>query len=59
MKDWKNKPTYQKDPSWFQERNKELVKDKQNGMSIADICTKYHMTNARMYTILKKQKDLT
>lgn len=62
MNKWKNKPRYHDDPAWYKKRNKELLKDKENGMGIAELCGKYLITPNRIYSVIKsseKGKDGT
>ena len=62
MKDWKIKPRYWDNPQWFVERNQELVKDKESGMSIAELCGKYNITPNRIYHVMnsyERTKDGT
>lgn len=57
-KNWNEKKNrtaldYWSDPKWFEERNEQVVKDKENGMSIAELCGKYGVTPKRIYEIVK------
>jgi Mor family transcriptional regulator len=38
------------------ERNKQIVKDKKNGMSWTDLIIKYNMSYTALYKILKRYK---
>ena len=53
MNKWNEKPRYWDNPRWFEKRNEELIRDKKEGMKIADICGKYSITPKRIYKIIQ------
>lgn len=42
---------------WYNQRNKEIVKDKDAGMSGAQLVTKYQISAARVYYIIKNERN--
>ena len=48
------KPNYYKNIKWYEKRNAEMMKDKESGMSNADIIAKYKISYARMRVILER-----
>ena len=47
---------YWDNPKIFQDRNKEIIKDKESGMRILDISTKYKLSSTRIFAIVRRDK---
>ena len=50
------KPNYYQDKQWYKKRNEEILKDKQEGMSIKDLVKKYDLGGARIQYLVKHER---
>lgn len=48
---------YWKDPEFYEQRNKELVRDKEKGLSNVELVKKYGISQQRIQQIVKKERD--
>ena len=54
----RDKPvSYWEKPSWFESRNKQILKDKEEGLSIVELVTKYGITPTRLHYIVKREGE--
>lgn len=51
-----DKPNYFQNKEWYEKRNREILKDKQAGMSNVELITKYQITPARIRNLIKKER---
>jgi Mor family transcriptional regulator len=50
--------SYWENPKWYEERQAEIVADKDKGMSNVDLVKKYGISQNRILSIIKKYREV-